>query len=261
MTVRVLIADDEPVARRRLRRLLQREPDFSLVAECADGAEALRLMVDAAPDLVLLDVQMPELDGFEVLQRFPGDRWPAVIFVTAFDRYALRAFDVHAIDYLLKPFSPERFRTAIARARTRLSQGARDGGLAGLVEEVRRRPAYLTRVAVALRGRTILLDVMTIDWVQAADNYVTLHAGGREYLVRDTLAALERQLDPDRFARIHRSTIVNLDRIAQLEPATHGDGIVQLHDGTRLVITRTWRDRVVRALKPGDAVRTSPITR
>ena len=132
------------MARRRLRRLLQREPDFSLVAECADGAEALRLMVDAAPDLALLDVQMPELDGFEVLQRSPGDRLPPVIFVTAFDRYALAAFEVHALDYLLKPFSPERFRTAIARARTRLSQGVREGGLAGLVEEVRRRPAYLT---------------------------------------------------------------------------------------------------------------------
>ena len=253
MTARVLIADDEAVARRRLRRLLQREPDLSVVAECADGAAALRLMVELAPDLVLLDVQMPELDGFEVLQRFPGDQWPAVIFVTAFDRYALRAFDVHAIDYLLKPFSAERFRTALGRARTRLRHRAHDAGLAALVDEIRRRPAFAARLAIPSRGRTVLLDTASIDWIEAADNYVTLHAGGREHLVRETLGALERQLDPDRFTRIHRSTIVNLDRIAQVEPMTHGDGIVQLRDGTRLALSRTRRDRVVRLLKSGDA--------
>ena len=253
MTARVLIADDEAVARRRLRRLLQREPDLSVVAECADGAAALRLMVELAPDLVLLDVQMPELDGFEVLQRFPGDHWPAVIFVTAFDRYALRAFDVHAIDYLLKPFSAERFRTALARARTRLRHRAHDAGLAALVDEIRRRPAFAARLAIPSRGRTVLLDTASIDWIEAADNYVTLHAGGHEHLVRETLGALERQLDPDRFTRIHRSTIVNLDRIALVEPMTHGDGIVQLRDGTRLALSRTRRDRIVRLLKSGDA--------
>ena len=250
MNVRVLIVDDEAVARRRLRRLLQREPDLSIVAECADGAAALRLMVEAAPDLVLLDVQMPELDGFEVLERFPGTQWPAVIFVTAFDRYALRAFDVHAIDYLLKPFSADRFRTAIARARTRLRHRVDDPGLAALVEERRRRPEYLTRLAVPSRGRTVLIDTGSIDWIQAADNYVTVHIDGREHLVRETLGVLERQLDPDRFARIHRSTIVNLDRIAQVEPATHGDGIVQLRDGTRLALSRTRRESVVRYMVP-----------
>jgi two-component system LytT family response regulator len=242
MSVRVLIADDEAVARRRLRRLLQRESDLNIVAECADGAAALRLMVEAVPDLVLLDVQMPEFGGFEVLERFPGTQWPAVIFVTA--------FDVHAIDYLLKPFSADRFRTAIARARNRLRHCASDPGLAALLEERRRRPEYLTRLAVPSRGRTVLIDTASIDWIQAADNYVTVHIDGREHLVRETLGVLERQLDPDRFARIHRSTIVNLDRIAQVEPATHGDGIVQLRDGTRLALSRTRRERVARYMLP-----------
>lgn len=249
MTLNVLIADDEAVARRRIRRLLLDESDVAVVAECADGAMAVRQIVDTRPHLALLDVQMPELDGFEVVQRIPEQEWPAVIFITAFDRYALRAFDVHAIDYLLKPFSADRFRTALGRARERLRRRTGDAGLAALVEELRQRPRFLSRIAVRSRGRVVPLPVSSVDWIQAADNYVTLHAGGREHLVRETLASLEQQLDPDRFTRIHRSTLVNIDRIAEIGSAGHGDAEIRLRDGTPLTVSRTWRDKLIAALK------------
>jgi two-component system, LytTR family, response regulator len=248
MTLRVLIVDDEAVARRRGRRLLQGEPDVQVVGECGDGRGAIDEIVRRRPDLVLLDVQMPELDGFEVVQRVPASALPAVIFVTAFDRYALRAFDVHAIDYLLKPFTRERFRLALDRARDRIHRRSHDAGMAALVEQLRARPRYLSRLSVRSRGRVILLPVDAIDWVEAADNYVTLHAGGRQHLLRETLATLERRLNPDRFVRIHRSTLVQIDRILELHPASHGDVEVRLRDGTRLALSRTWRDRVERTL-------------
>jgi two-component system LytT family response regulator len=173
---------------------------------------------------------------------------PELVFVTAFDRYAIRAFDVHAIDYLLKPFTRERFRLALDRSRDRIRRRTQDAGVAALVAELRGRPRYLTRVPVRSRGRVILLPVEAIDSVQASDNYVTLRAGGREHLLRETLASLERQLDPDRFVRIHRSALVQIDRIAELYPASHGDMEVRLHDGTRLTLSRTCRERVERAL-------------
>ncbi len=258
MTLRALIADDEAVARRRVRRLLQGEPDVEIVAECADGQAAIGEIAARRPDLVLLDVQMPELDGFAVVERCPPSALPDVIFVTAFDHYALRAFDVHAIDYLLKPFTSERFRIALDRARERIRRRAHDPGLASFVADLRARPRYLPRVAVRSRGRVVLLPVEAIDWIEAADNYVTLHAGGREHLLRETLASLERQLDPQRFVRIHRSTIVQIDRIAELNPATHGDAEVCLGDGTRLALSRTWRERVEQALvADGEDVRRS----
>jgi len=248
MKLRALIVDDEAVARRRVRRLLQSEPDVEIVAECADGQTAITAITASRPNLVLLDVQMPELGGFEVVQRCPPSAMPAIIFVTAFDRYALRAFDVHAIDYLLKPFTPDRFRLALDRARARILRRSPDVGLAALVEYLRSRPRYLSRVVVRSRGRSLLVPIEAIDWVEAADNYVTLHANGQEHMVRETLSALERQLDPARFVRIHRSTLVQVDRIAKLCPTTHGDVEVHLRDGTRLTLSRTWRERVERAL-------------
>lgn len=244
----VLIVDDEAVARRRIRRLLASEPDVVISGECADGASALEAIASARPDIVFLDVQMPELDGFGVVQRIGPAARPAIVFVTAFDRYALRAFDVHAIDYLLKPFTPERFRTALARAREALSRRGPDRGISALVDELRARPRYLSRAAVRASGRIVLVDLVSVDWIEAADNYVKLHAGRTEYLLRETLAKLERQLDPERFARIHRSAIVQIDRVAELRPATHGDLDVTLRDGTRLTLSRTWRDRLERAL-------------
>jgi two-component system LytT family response regulator len=170
------------------------------------------------------------------------------VFVTAFDRYAVRAFDVHAIDYLLKPFTPERFRTALTRARDRVQR--HDGGaeLAALVVELRARRRYLTRAPVRIRGRIVLVDLSTVDWIEAADNYVTLHARRAEYLIRETLAAFEKQLDPARFVRIHRSVIVQIDRVVELQPASHGDLDARLQDGTVLTVSRTWRDRLERAI-------------
>lgn len=248
MTLRTLIVDDEAIARRRVRRLLRDEPGIEVVGECGDGLSAIGEIDARRPDLILLDVQMPGLDGFSVVERLATPRPPAIIFVTAFDRYAMRAFDVHAIDYLLKPFSRERFRLALQRARERI--GMRDGhaGLRALFEQLNTRPRYLSRLSVRGRGRIVLLDVETIDWLQAADNYVTVHAGSREYLLRETLSALEDQLDPACFVRIHRSTIVRLDRIVELQPATHGDFDVRLRDGTVLTLSRTSREQLERAL-------------
>jgi len=244
MTLRVLIADDETVARRRIRRLLAPEADMVVAGECADGAAAVNAIATDSPDLVFLDVQMPELDGFGVLRAIDPAALPAIVFVTAFDRYALRAFDVHAIDYLLKPFTPERFRLALDRARARIRRADVDPGLASLAATLRRPPRYLSRVPVRSKGRIVLVDLSTVDWIEAADNYVRLHAGRREFLLRETLAGLEKRLDPERFARIHRSAIVQVDRIHELHPASHGDMDVVLKDGTVLTLSRTWRYQV-----------------
>ena len=248
MTLRTLIVDDEAPARRRLRRLLLIEGDITIVGECGDGASALLAIGSLNPDLVLLDVQMPEQDGFAVVQALSPDAMPAILFVTAFDRYALRAFDVHAVDYLLKPFTAERFRTALARARERIAARAGQQAVANLAAALHNRPASIARVPVRVGTRTLFIDVRGIDWLDAADNYVRLHAGGKEYLARETLASLEAQLDPERFARIHRSAIVQIDRVVELRPTTHGDAEIRLRDGTRLAVSRTWREGLDRAL-------------
>jgi two-component system, LytTR family, response regulator len=245
MILRTLVVDDEAPARRRIRRLLAAEPDVAVVGECGDGASAVSAIAATRPDLVFLDVQMPERDGFDVVKTLPPGGLPAILFVTAYDRYALRAFDVHAVDYLLKPFTGERFRTALARARERIASRAPDAALAGLAADLRRQPAYLSRVPVRTGGRTVFVDLETVDWLEAADNYVRLHVQRREYLVRDTLAALEARLDPGRFARIHRSAIVRTDRITEVKPASHGDAEIVLRDGTRLAVSRTWRHRIL----------------
>ena len=249
MALRVLIVDDEAPARRRIRRLLTADPDIAVVGECGDGASAVTEILSARPDLVFLDVQMPERDGFAVVSALPAGALPAILFVTAHDKYALRAFDVHAVDYLLKPFTAERFRTALARARERIEKRTADAGLATLAETLRARPTYLSRVPVRTGGRTVFVDLAAVDWLEAADNYVRLQVGHREYLVRETLAALEAQLDPERFVRIHRSMIVQVDRIAALRPTSHGDAEVTLRDGTRLAVSRTCRERLSSALR------------
>lgn len=249
MMLRTLIVDDEAPARRRIRRLLALERDVTIAGEYADGASACRAIVSLHPDLVFLDVQMPERDGFAVVKALPPGPLPAILFVTAHDQYALRAFDVHAVDYLLKPFSGERFRTALARARERIERRAADPGLARLAEALRSRPVYLTRLPVRTGGRIVFVDLGAVDWLEAADNYVRLHVRQREYLVRETLATLETQLDPDQFVRIHRSTIVQVDRVAEIRCTSHGDAEILLHDGTRLAASRTFRDKL-RALTP-----------
>ena len=251
MSVRILIVDDEAVARRRIRRLLASEPDVDIVGECADGACAVRAIAGGKPDLVFLDVQMPELDGFEVVMSMAAAERPGIVFVTAFDRYALRAFDVHAIDYLLKPFTRDRFRTALSRARDRHARPGRDPRVDALLTDWCGQRRYSARVAVRVGEKFVVVRWHDVDWIEAADNYVKLHAGSKEFLLRETLASLEHQLDPERFARIHRSVIVQIDRIAEINPATHGDADVVLRTGATLVLTRTWRDRVMRMFHNG----------
>ena len=247
-SLRALIVDDEAPARRRIRRLLLSEPDVAVTGECGDGASAIEVIIRARPDLVFLDVQMPERDGFDVVAGIrSGDR-PPIVFVTAYDRYALRAFEIHAVDYLLKPFTRERFRTALERVRDRIARRAPDSAVEALVRTLRDRQKYRSRVTVKSGGRTHVLDLASVDWIQAADNYVRLHVQSREYLLRETLASLETRLDPARFVRIHRSVIVPVDRVATLTPVSHGDAEVLLRDGTRLAASRTWRDRLRRVI-------------
>jgi two-component system LytT family response regulator len=245
MTLRALIVDDEAVARRRLRRLLQREADIRVVAEAADGRAAVQAIRDQSPDVVFLDVQMPELDGFGVVAEL-GSRAPAIVFVTAYDEYALRAFEVHALDYLLKPFTPERFADTVARLRARHagSDPAGPARLAALVEHLAARPHYLSRVPARVGGRIRVLDMREIDCIIAAGNYVRLMAAGREHLLRETMDGLLGELDPEQFVRIHRSAIVRIDRVRELTPLPSGDYSVVLRDGTTLTLSRTYRDRV-----------------
>jgi two-component system LytT family response regulator len=251
MILRALVVDDEAPARRRIRRLLAAETGITVAGECGDGASAIAIIARERPDLVFLDVQMPERDGFEVVKAIRPADLPAILFVTAHDRYALRAFEVHAVDYLLKPFSAERFRTAVMRARERIARRAPDAGLATLAATLRNRPDYLSRLPVRTAGRTVFVDLGAVDWLEAADNYVRLHVKDdkqREYLVRETLAALEGRLDPERFVRIHRSAMVQIDRIAETRVRSHGDADVVLRDGTRLTASRTWRERLRRVV-------------
>jgi two-component system LytT family response regulator len=249
--LRVLIVDDEPVARRRIRRLLRADRDVDVVGEAADGAAAVQTIAEKQPDLVFLDVQMPELDGFGVLRRLGPARAPGIVFVTAFDQYALRAFEVHAVDYLLKPFTRERLLDTVARVRESRQAPERreDPRLAALLEELAERPRFLRRLPARAGSRIVLIDAGEIDWLQAADNYVLVHSAGREYLMRETLTRLEGELDPHEFVRIHRSVLVRFDRIGELVPTVHGDYRVTLKNGVQLTLSRTYRDRVERALK------------
>jgi two-component system LytT family response regulator len=248
---RVLVVDDEPLARSGMVALLARDPELTVAGECSDGAQAVVAIGKLAPDLVLLDVQMPEADGFEVLRAVGPDRMPLVVFVTAFDRFAVKAFEVNAVDYLLKPFDDERFTAAIERAKRALRQDKPTLGdlgkrLAALLEhggiDDTRRP--LTRLIVKDQDRAIFVGVEELDWIEAADYYVKLHTRGRTHLVRQSLQSLEARLDPDRFFRVHRSTLVNLDRVKEVQALFHGDHVVILQDGTRLKLSRNRKEKL-----------------
>jgi two-component system, LytTR family, response regulator len=258
--IRTLIVDDEPLAREGLRVRLTRERDVEIVGEAIDGVAAIEAIRGLAPDLVFLDVQMPGLGGFDVLERVSETHLPIVIFVTAYDQYALKAFDVHALDYLLKPFSDARFALALERARHALSSDAdrdadrRVAALLAAHADARAKP-YLTRLPVKDRDRFLLLRIEEITWIEAAQNYVQIHARRGTFLVRGTMADLEAQLDPTRFTRIHRSTLVNLDRIREIRPGWHGDFDVVLEDGTQLKLSRHYRDRLLTTPGAPDAAR------
>ncbi len=239
--LRVMIVDDEPLARQAIHLLLEKDADVEIVGECS-GAGGAAMIEHARPDLLFLDVQMPEVDGFDLLEEVGVDRAPVVIFVTAYSEHALRAFEVHALDYLLKPITDERFAEALARGKelVRLRRGgaAADPSLANLLRE---RSRQTRRILVRDRDRTRVIDVDAIDWIEAADYYAVIHAGGESHLLRETMTELEQRLDPDRFFRVHRSTIIHLDRVREIHPLFRGDRELVLADGTRVRLSRARR--------------------
>jgi two-component system, LytTR family, response regulator len=247
--IRALIADDESLAREGLRRLLENEAGVEIVGECVDGRDAVQRIEEVRPDLLFLDIQMPEADGFDVLRAVGVATVPAVVFVTAYDRHALEAFEVHAVDYLLKPVSPDRFAVAMERTRrmlgaspgdpdAALSERQRIGAMLAALERASRTP---DRLVVRIDGRTLFLQHTDIDRIEADGNYARVVVRGRALLVRETLGQLEEQLDPHRFIRIHRSTIVNIDRIREVQSMFKGDQVVVMTDGGRFSLSRKYR--------------------
>lgn len=255
--IRTLIADDEPLARQRLRRFLGREPDVELVAECGDGPATVAALRRHAPDLLLLDVRMPERDGFGVLEALPDGATPLVIFVTAHREFALRAFEARAFDYLLKPFAQERFASVMARVREQLARARAAALTPSLLAMLERQaapppaPRYLERLPIKTDLRIHLVPAADIRHLAAGGNYVEVHAGDAVHLVRDTLNALEARLDPRQFLRIHRSHLVRVDQIAEVQPLFAGEYAVVLRDGTRLTSGRTYRHKLRAALRLG----------
>ena len=249
--VRVVVADDEPLVRRGLRTFIAAEKGLTFVGEARNGPEAVALIRAERPDLVFLDVQMPELDGFGVLETLEGEPLPAVVFVTAYDEYAIRAFDVHAVDYLLKPFDEERFRVALGRVRSRLGERrttSLDQRLEAVLTELRGREQYTDRLLVKSDGRVTVLQVDEVDWIEAADNYARVHTARGRYLVREPIKTLERKLNPRQFARVHRSAIVNLARVRELQPMFGGEYVIILSTGAKLTLSRGYRDAFRNAL-------------
>ena len=245
MNIRALIVDDETAARERLRMLLAKESDVEVLGECETGAEAVAAVRAHQPNLLFLDIQMPEMDGFDVLRAL-GPALPIVIFVTAFDRYAVKAFEVHALDYLLKPFKPARLATALAHAREQLaarSEGTLTQRIRTLLDErTAAAPVPITRVAVRQGERVRFIRTDDLDWVEASGNYIVLHSGGEKHTLRETLGAFEAKLPPKHFLRLSRSVIVNLERVREAEPGFNDEHFVLLKDGTRLTMTRGLRE-------------------
>ena len=249
-SIRAVVVDDEKPARVRLTELLEREPDVELVGTASDGREALDIIRRARPELLFLDVQMPQLDGFGVLQQLAPDELPITILVTAYDKYAIQAFDAHAIDYLLKPFSDQRFDDALGRARKYLASAdvrAQTDQLTAAAEERRNvdtRSGYLERLVLKSNGCVTFLDVNDVDWIEAAGVYIYLHAGPTSHLYRSSITQLLQRLDPRRFVRIHRSTAVNTLRIRELRSLSHGDFTLVLKNGAELTLSRAYRRQV-----------------
>jgi len=241
VTLKAAIVDDEELARGYIRELLGPHPDIEIVADCANGFEAVKAIGETAPDLLFLDVQMPKLDGFEVLELIDPTRSPVVIFITAYDQYAMRAFDAHAVDYLLKPFDAARFERALARARQRLGERQ-------VPQPVIARATVRERILVKDGARVHVIPIGKLDYVEAQDDYVALHSEGRSYLKQQAIGEIEAMLDPARFVRIHRSAIVNLERIARIEPYGKDSRLAILTDGTRLPVSRSGYSRLMEVM-------------
>jgi two-component system LytT family response regulator len=255
MVIRALIVDDESFARQGLRTLLRDDADVTIVGEAANGRRAVTAIRELRPSLVFLDVQMPELDGFGVIHEVGVDAMPATIFVTAYDQYALAAFEVHAVGYLLKPFDRDRFTRVLQRAKTRLAQPSEQGAGLGpeamkLLDALRDARRYTDRLLVNTDGRIIIVKTADIRWIEAADNYVRLHVGTTGHLLHESMRALEERLDPARFVRVHRSAIVNVDWIKEIQPWYAGALVVILQGGERLKVSRSFRERVLAIDRP-----------
>ena len=246
-----MIVDDEPLARTGIRSLLKEDAEVEIVGECGDGQEAVEAITALHPDLIFLDIQMPELDGFEVLEALDPDTIPLVVFVTAYDQYALRAFQVHALDYLLKPFDKERFLEALVRVKGLLRE--KNGmqvtrRIVEMLDSGKAERGHVGRIMIRAGGRITFVRVEEVDWVEAQGDYICLHSAGKKHLVREKISDMEAQLSPEQFVRIHRSTIVNIARIKEMQPLFHGEYTVVLHDNTRLTLSRSFRDRVFEQL-------------
>ena len=245
--IRAVIVDDEPLARRRIRRMLAHDSEVDVVGDCGNGKDAIAAIENLTPNLLFLDVQMPEVDGFDVLESIDPERLPFVIFVTAYDQYALRAFEVSAVDYLVKPFDRSRFEKALTRAKSRLAS-ERAGDFSqqtlALLEELKARANHVERLVIKAGGRAFFLKTDEIDWIEAEGKYVRLHVGKESYLLREAIGSMEAQLDPKKFPRIHRSSIVNIDCVRELQPWFHNEYRVILNDGTALMLSRSCRKKL-----------------
>ena len=259
--VRALIVDDEPLARRTIRELLAQDQDVEIIGECGSGLEAVRLITEQPPDLLFLDIQMPGLNGFETLAKIQPERIPAIVFVTAYDQYALRAFEVHALDYLLKPFTDKRFEEMLRQAKAQLElkeiNTISKSLLSLLGEQTAHEPAraakksFLSRFMIKAGGRVVLIKASDVDWIAADDYFIKLHVSGKSHLLRMSMNELEQKLDPEAFLRVHRSTIVNFDRVKELKQTSNGEYVVVLKDETELKLSRGRRARLEQLLMNG----------
>lgn len=246
--ISVLIVDDEPFARDKIRNFLNDEVDFEVIGECGNGRQAVEVLHATSPDVLFLDIQMPEMNGFEVLQNIDLPSLPLIIFVTAFDEFAINAFEIHALDYLLKPFDYERFQKTLDRIRkaARTNGSVLSAKLEKLLEQIESKPKYLQRLMIKARGDIYFLKTDEIDWIEASGNYITIYSGKKTHLLRESLSSIAEKLNPEQFARIHRSQIVNIERIEKLNSDMHGEYIITLKNGKALVLSRTFRDNLLR---------------
>jgi two-component system LytT family response regulator len=249
--IRALVIDDERLARNFILEMLREDEEVEVIGECLNGREAIEAIKTHAPDLIFLDVQMPEVGGFAVLEALTKEQMPFVIFVTAYDQYAVRAFEVNALDFLLKPFDRKRFKIAWQKAKARIQRERNellDQRILSLLQGLKAEPNYLERLVLKTNGRIFFLDTDEVDWIEAEGNYVSVHSGEKSYLLRDTISGLDLQLDPKKFLRIHRSAIVRIEKIQELQPLFHGDYRVIMRDGTQLTLSRNYRDKLQEAL-------------